>query len=780
MRLNAFIRAISVSAAWATALIGALGLLRHLPGVSSLAPVRAGTPEVSAPIAVSLILLAAGVLLQGRRLRRRVAWPLALVVLVFALLAVGAMALRLPFPPGGGVWYVTAGCLGLLALSLLCLETAAADWLALLPGAIGLVALAGHGYAATLAVNAGRVATVPLAVAAGLLGVALGVMGARPATGLTRPLTLEGPAGVMSRRILPVAILVSLLTVWLRLEAQQSGIVSTESGAGLLAVAFIVTLTVLTHQTARALERTDTGRAQAEAATREAEARYREMFSRAPVGLFRALPDGTLLERNEALGRLLGESVHPGSATFNLFDRLLDAARREYIRTRLADRDSVTGIEVQVRRADGTPAWVQLTAAPVAGLETESAPYLQGAMLDVTTRRRLEQELAQAQKLEALGRLAGGVAHDFNNLLTVVNAGSDFVLQSLEVGDPRREDLEDVIDATRRAGELTQQLLAYSRQQVLAPQVLSVNDVIESVAGLLRRTLGEDIQLITPLAPDAGLVLADRVRLEQVLLNLAINARDAMPGGGLLRITTSRETLDESHAAECQEVVPGEYVLIAVSDTGEGMDDATRLRIFDPFFTTKAPGRGTGLGLATVHGIIRQSRGHIWVYSEPGEGTTFKVYLPRTTASPSPPVTPLPREAITGSGRILLVEDDATVRRLVERMLVSLGYEVLVATGSEEALALAAEPGIRFDLVLTDVVMPGRSGRELVDLLRQHHQFAVVFMSGYTADDVLRHGIERRAVHFLQKPFTVEALGRRIREALATRPHRGGTGPPTT
>jgi signal transduction histidine kinase/CheY-like chemotaxis protein len=400
------------------------------------------------------------------------------------------------------------------------------------------------------------------------------------------------------------------------------------------------------------------------------------------------------------------------------------------------------------------------------------------ALHDVTEERWLEAQFRQAQKMEAVGQLAGGVAHDFNNLLTVISSYSEMVLQGLAPSDPNRADLEEIRHAALRAAGLTRQLLAFSRKQVMQPRVLDLNsEVVAGVEKMLRRLIGEDIELVTALDSNLGLVNADPGQLEQVIVNLAVNARDAMPEGGRLVIQTANVELGAEGAGRHLGAKPGLYVMLAISDTGTGMSRETVARMFEPFFTTKDPGKGTGLGLATVHGIVKQSSGDIWVYSEPGQGTTFKVYLPRADSQVADAVPVLPRQHVRGRGEtILLVEDDAALRGLARKILVAGGYAVLEARTGEEAMAVCARGEQPVDLIVTDAVMPGMSGRALAERLAAVRPTArLLLISGYTDDDILRRGILDPRMAFLQKPFTPGALAQKVREVLDTTP--GGAVP---
>src|SRR5438128_587086 len=387
---------------------------------------------------------------------------------------------------------------------------------------------------------------------------------------------------------------------------------------------------------------------------------------------------------------------------------------------------------------------------------------------DVSAQRQLEEQLRQSQKMEAVGQLAGGIAHDFNNLLTAILGSTQLLLHNTPPGDARREDAEEIRHAGLRAAELTRQLLAFSRRQVLAPKVLDVNAVVANMDRMLRRLLGEDVELATSRDPAAGTVNADPGQLEQVLLNLAVNARDAMPGGGRLSIGTTRVTLREEHVERRHRMPAGDYVCLAVADTGVGMDATTQAHLFEPFFTTKEVGKGTGLGLATVYGIVKQSGGYIWVYSEAGHGTTVKIYLPRVPGVAESPVpAPEPQQVRGGDETVLLVEDAAPVRTLARRSLEARGYRVLDAADGPSALELSARHAGGIDILVTDVVMPGMSGRELAERLAPARpSMKVLYTSGYTDDAMVRQGVLNAGVAFLQKPFVPDTLARKVREVL--------------
>ena len=382
-----------------------------------------------------------------------------------------------------------------------------------------------------------------------------------------------------------------------------------------------------------------------------------------------------------------------------------------------------------------------------------------------------EKQLIQSQKLEAVGRLAGGVAHDFNNLLTVILGYSEIANQNLSAGDPLRHNLNEIIKASKRAASLTRQLLVFSRKQVMQPRVFDLNTVVSDLEKMLRRMIGEDVEMHVSRQPNLGRIKADPMQLEQVIMNLVVNARDAMPRGGNLSIETRNVYLDESYAREHLPVVAGDYVMLAISDTGCGMDEETRQHIFEPFFTTKEVGKGTGLGLSMVYGIVRQSGGTIWVYSEAGQGTTFKIYFPRVTAEVKESgQASQPFDALRGTETILLVEDADLVRTLTRRVLENAGYRVLEAASAEAAIRLCESIHDKIGLLLTDVVMPGMNVDDMSKiLLAKQPGMPVLYMSGYTDDAIVQRGVFEAGVNFLEKPFSPASLALKVREVLDRR-----------
>jgi PAS domain S-box-containing protein len=493
----------------------------------------------------------------------------------------------------------------------------------------------------------------------------------------------------------------------------------------------------------------------------------RELFEADLTGNFVATVDGTLTDCNPAFARMLGyadvaeavaggaRAIYGGDVSWRGFAG--EVARDRRVRQR----------EMALQGRDGTPVHVLVSATGFFD-DHGQLSTVRGQLYDLTGHKQLEEQLSQSQKMEAVGRLAGGIAHDFNNLLMVIGGQTGRLLEALPEGSELRRNAEAIEAAADRAAGLTQQLLAFSRRQVLSPRVLSLNSVVRSVHGMLERVIGEDISVRLSLSDGLENVKADPGRIEQALLNLAVNARDAMPNGGTLTIATSMVDLDEIYSRQHIGAKPGRYVMLDVSDTGCGMDPQTRTRVFEPFFTTKEVGKGTGLGLSMVYGIVKQSGGYIWVYSEMGLGTTFKIYLPVTEA----PVQSLEPRAVasapTGTETILLVEDEDGVRELLEEILTSQGYRVLAASRGVEALQISEFVDEDIQVLVTDVVMPHMSGHELAMRLRARRpSLRVLYLSGYTDEAIAHRGIVDVDAAFLQKPFTRAALARKVREVLA-------------
>jgi PAS domain S-box-containing protein len=457
----------------------------------------------------------------------------------------------------------------------------------------------------------------------------------------------------------------------------------------------------------------------------------------------------------EMLGRPGGDFIHP--------EDLPEAARvlAEVIRS----PPRVVRATIRLRHKDG--GWRVVETSLRSLLHVPAVRGVVSNGRDVTEQKQLEERFLQAQNLESVGRLAGGVAHDFNNLLVAILGYAAFLEEGIRAGNPSLEDLAEIRSAGERARDLTRQLLAVARRQVLDSRVMDLNGVLRDAEKLLRRVLGEDVALALVPAADLWRVKADPSQIQQVVLNLAVNARDAMPQGGKLTLETANVVLDERYAAEHPGVAPGPYALLAVSDSGVGMSREAKAHLFEPFFTTKPAGEGTGLGLATVYGIVRQAGGHVWVYSEPGQGTSFKIYLPRTEETEERPE---PRRAVRdhrGSETVLVVEDEPAVRELASRALAAAGYHVLQAPSGREALEEAGRTAGPVHLLVTDVVMPDMSGQKLAEALkRARPETRVLYMSGYTENTIVHHGVLDAGVHFLSKPFTPATIQERVREVL--------------
>jgi two-component system cell cycle sensor histidine kinase/response regulator CckA len=483
-------------------------------------------------------------------------------------------------------------------------------------------------------------------------------------------------------------------------------------------------------------------------------------------------PEGLIQYVNPAFERTTGFSI---ADTVGKTPRILNSGKQDQAfyenLWRCLKRGEVWTGHFTNKRKDGSLFEEEATISPVRDASGEIINFV-AVKRDVTKEVGLEQQLIQSQKMEAVGTLAGGIAHDFNNLLTAIVGYSQLAMGKLKGADPLRADIAEIEKAGQRAAALTSQLLAFSRRQVFQPKILDLNALVTDLQKMLRRLIGEDIDMVALLDLELGAVKADPSQLQQVIMNLVVNARDAMPYGGKLTIETANVELDREYTSRHIEVMPGSYVMISITDTGCGMDQKTRAHIFDPFFTTKELGRGTGLGLSTVYGIVKQSGGYIWVYSEPGRGSTFKVYLPRVVepveeAGDSAKPAPLPN----GTETLLLVEDEQAVRELAARVLKERGYRVLQAGNGIEALRIsAAKPANEIQLLVTDVVMPNMDGPDLASRLKQSQgDLRVLYVSGYTDKAIVHRGVLDEGTPFLQKPFTPEALARKVREVLDER-----------
>jgi PAS domain S-box-containing protein len=505
----------------------------------------------------------------------------------------------------------------------------------------------------------------------------------------------------------------------------------------------------------------------AAAALKETEEQFRATFEQAAVGIVHNTITGCWLQvnqrfcdivgytREEILERTFEDITHPD-------DYQLDF---EKLRRMLAGNLQSYSMEKRYRHKDSSIIWIHLTVSLVRGSSGEPK-YFISVIEDITNQKRIEAQLSHAQKLDGIGRLAGGIAHDFNNLLTAILGFTEMAAERVTHDAETSEFLANTLHAGERAAALTRQLLSFARRQLIEPRIIDLNVLLLQLDKLLRRIIGEDIELT--MLPEVPLweVRADPSQVEQVIVNLAVNARDAMPKGGKLTIETRSIVLDEAYAGKNAEVVPGEYVMLAVSDTGMGMTEEVKRHIFEPFFTTKGPGEGTGLGLATCYGIVKQSGGHLWFYSEPGQGTAFKIYLPRAHG-PAEVTQENSRRLIGGEETILLVEDEALVREFAVRTLKDRGYTVLIAGNGVEALAVEAAYGGTINLLFTDVVMPQMGGKALADrVVLERPGIKVLYASGYTDQAITHHGSLDEGVKFLQKPYTPSSLSRKVREAL--------------
>src|SRR5579863_8556513 len=506
---------------------------------------------------------------------------------------------------------------------------------------------------------------------------------------------------------------------------------------------------------------------------RRSELNFRSLVTNAPYGICRCDATGKILDANPAFLEMLGYSAATELIGRHIYDLYGDAEQWFDLADSLRGSTPFKGLTAEWKKRDNSTTGVRVSGRSVSN-GREGGVVFELFAEDITERRVLEQQLRQSQKMEAVGRLAGGIAHDFNNLLMVISGYSEFLLERLVAEPDLRAPAQEIASAAERASSLTRQLLAFSRKQMLAPKTVNLNSIVDENLKMLNRMIGEDIDLVMVPATNLWPVRADSGQIEQVMMNLAVNARDAMPSGGKLTIETSNVTLDEDYARFHAPLRPGDYVMIAISDTGAGMDTETQQHIFEPFFTTKGP-KGTGLGLSTVYGIIKQSGGYIWVYSEMGRGTTFKVYLPRVAETvASPAHIAAPAESATtepGTETILVVEDEANLRYLVRQFLEKQGYRVIEAADGAVAMQIAVAHDAVIHLLLTDVIMPGMNGRELAQrVLEIRPNVKVLYMSGYTENVIGRNGTLDVGIRLLQKPFTLRDLRNKVREVLDSIP----------
>jgi PAS domain S-box-containing protein len=504
---------------------------------------------------------------------------------------------------------------------------------------------------------------------------------------------------------------------------------------------------------------------------RRSEINFRSLVTHAPYGVCRCNSEGILLDVNPALVAMLGYASGADLVGRNLANLYSDSQQWFSLADYLRLLEKFQGLPADWLRDDRTVVSVRLSGR--AFRDERNTIFFELFAEDVTERRALEQQLRQAQKMEAVGRLAGGIAHDFNNLLMVISGYSEFLLERIGNDPTMRGHAQEIANAAGRATSLTRQLLAFSRKQMLAPKIVDLNSVVTENVKMLTRLIGEDIDLVMVPGPDIGSVKADPGQIEQVIMNLAVNARDAMPHGGKLTIETANVTLDANYARFHAPVKPGDYVMLAISDTGVGMDADTQVHIFEPFYTTKGL-KGTGLGLSTVYGIVKQSDGYIWLYSEAGKGTSFKIYLPRFSATgevlaSQPALAADADQTSLGHETILLVEDEENLRRLARQSLENQGYRVIDAPDGATAIQISQAHQGPIHLLLTDVIMPGMNGRELANKVSPTRpEMRVLYMSGYTENHIGHNGTLDEGITLLQKPFTLPALKAKVREMLDT------------
>jgi hypothetical protein len=687
-------------------------------------------------------------------------------------------------PAPGRMGANTAINFALAGLSLLLLD---AQWRKIRPaqigslviGALALIAVLGYAYGVSnlsTSFITRNVTPMALHTALTFIVLAAGLMLARPNRGMMVLATDPGPGGQLVRRLLLPTILLPPLTGYARLKGQDAGWYGLGEGLAIYATSLVVMFGALVWATARSLARSDVARS-------ESEAREKAILDSALDPIVTVDQEGRILDFNpaaeEAFGYRKEDATGEQMAELIVPPSLRTQHREAFAHHLTTGESKVLGqrLELTAMRSDGSEFPVELS---ITRMDLSDRPFFTGYLRDISQRKAseeertsLEAELRQAQKMEAIGRLAGGIAHDFNNLLTVIGGYSDLQLKELPEGNAMREDAEQIKVAAERAAALTRQLLVFSRHQVLDLRVLDLNESVAEIEPMLGRVIGEDIELATRLDPDLVRIRADPNQIHQVILNLAVNARDAMPAGGRLTLETSNVELDRAYVERRAgaSLEPGAYAMLAISDTGVGIDAETQAKIFDPFFTTKGLDEGTGLGLSTVYGIARQSGGAVWVYSEPGHGATFKVYLPRVdaTSDDADKVSDIAPEADAESPTetVLVVEDEQAVRVLTRRILAAAGYTVLEAADGGEAIEICEHHDGEIQMVVTDMVMPGISGLELgEELLARRPDLKLLIMSGYTERAIDEHALGA-SVAFLQKPFSSSGLTSKVRETLA-------------
>ena len=738
----------------------ALGFL--CAGLALLVVTRVHRTRQSRMIAAGLALVVIGVGLSSL-IEYLLHYDLAIDQLFFADPA--------PSPYPGRMAHITAlnFCLAgssLLLLSLSKKQTAWSQVLSLLSGVSALLAIIGYLYGVPVLYGSDRYTSMALHTGIGFLILCLATVHCRPAQGVMAVFNSPYAGGWLSRRLLPIAIVAPAALGAVYIHSKFS-LADVRLALACLMVSQVVLFAVLIWVLAFRLNRSELDKASANDALEGSEKKYRAIFEEALIGIFQSSPLGHYMHANRAMATMLGyNSAEELAASVTDIAKQLyvDPQRRNELTSLMEQKGVVQNFECQLYRKDGRKIWVTTN---IRVIYKGGVAVYEGTTQDITERKLLEAQLLQAQKMDAVGRLAGGIAHDFNNAIGVIVGYSALLKEALPEHENAQRYAEEIGKAGHRAALLTRQLLAFSRKQVIQPTVVDLNSVVTETEKMLRRLIGEHIEMTVVPGRELGRVRMDLGQIDQILMNLAVNARDAMPQGGKLVIETANAELDETNLLQYSYAKPGRYVMLSVSDTGSGIDKETQTHIFEPFYTTKGPGQGTGLGLSTVYGIVKQSEGYIWVYSEPGKGARFKIYLPRVDAVAEPTST-APETAVRGgSETILLVEDDDAMRGLTRSCLESGGYAVLETANGESALRDAARHDSPIHLLLTDVVMPGISGPSLAKSLASSQlQMKVLYMSGYTADLIAQQGVLDRHVLLLEKPFTKEALLRKVRRAL--------------
>ena len=787
-----------------SAVIAIAGLLAYIPGLRVLGSIRSDYIPMAPSTAACFLILSAAIFRYVRKPRQDTGLmavaALVFLVILFSLLDVaGSFAgMDLSFEdrlvpqagtiggipiarmsPATGTAFIMAG-LGAFLLLLRLLNSSNgrrlghwASSLGVLTILFGATVLLSYLYGSPLLYGS---TNVPMAATTAMAFLFLGAGLAAASGRESFPLRLATGASTsarLSRAFIPLTVAVVLIQSILSQFVPAPSLVS---GALFLAVLVIVTVTVTGTVVARVAHTIGNNLDELQRKLRESEKQHRVLVENLPVGLYSSTPDpeGRFIMANPFMARMFGYTSVEEFLNISMKDLYQNPVDCRGVAEKILTQGSVQGEEVRLRKKDGTLIWGSVTAQAIRDAEGNMGCF-DGFIKNITERKRseavnakLEEQLQQAQKMESIGRLAGGVAHDFNNMLGVILGHTELAMEQVDPAHPLFEDLSEVRKAAERSADLTRQLLAFARKQTVAPKVLDLNETVEGMLKMLRRLIGENIDLAWLPGPGLWPVKVDPSQIDQILANLCVNVRDAIAGVGKVTIETENMAFDEDYCREHAGFVPGEYVLLAVSDDGIGMDKETLSHIFEPFFTTKGVGEGTGLGLATVYGIVRQNNGFINVYSEPGKGTTFRIYLTRFAegalpAQPKGPAEPDPR----GHETILVVEDEPAILKMTLKMLERQGYIVLPAGSPGEAIRLAEQHTGEIHLLMTDVVMPEMNGRDLAkNLMSRHPGLKSLFMSGYTANAIAHHGVLDEGVQFIQKPFSIKDLAAKIREAL--------------